>query len=214
MKIRLKFFYRIALACFSIVAAGEFTPAPGESLWVKPNNKERGMFADRRASRIGDILTVEIDESSTMISSLQTTTTKQASIANAVNRFLFSSDASNFGTHNGELPATNLSGDNSFSGGGQISNSSSLTARISVLVVDVLPNGNLVLEGAREISFSGEQHYFVLRGFVRPEDIGPSNTVSSENIADAQVEIITKGAITSSQKKGWLTKLNDILNPF
>jgi len=80
--------------------------------------------------------------------------------------------------------------------------------------MDVLPNGNLVIEGLREISFSQERQFASLHGIVRPYDIQPDNTVDSTNIAGAQVQIVSEGTLTDAQKKGWLLKLNDKTNPF
>jgi len=83
-----------------------------------------------------------------------------------------------------------------------------------VQVIDVLPNGNLVIEGLREISFSKEKQYAELHGIVRPYDVQSDNTVDSTNIAAAQIDIVSEGTLTDAQKKGWLLKLNDKMNPF
>ncbi|MCH2155950.1 MAG: flagellar basal body L-ring protein FlgH [Opitutales bacterium] len=185
-----------------------------ESLWLKNSNNERGMFADHRAGAVGDILTIVIDESSTSSSSQNSTTTKDMSIDNSVTQWLFPLAASAFGSVNGALPGTQIDGSNSFNGGGSISDSKAVTARASVLVIDRLPNGNLVVEGARKVSFAGESQWVVLRGVVRKSDITAANTVLSSRVADATVEFISAGAITDAQRKGWLSKLNDLVNPF
>ena len=83
-----------------------------------------------------------------------------------------------------------------------------------MLIADVLPNGNLVLEGARRVSFSGETQHVVLRGIVRPADISPANTVLSTNIAEARLEFLSEGELSSAQKRGWLSKLYQALRPF
>ena len=89
-----------------------------------------------------------------------------------------------------------------------------ITARSAVQVIDVLPNGNLVVEGTREISFSKERQFVSLHGIIRPYDIQPDNTVASSNVADAQIQVISEGELTDAQKKGWLLRLNDKINPF
>ena len=76
------------------------------------------------------------------------------------------------GKHKGQLPATEIETKSSNQGGGSISNTQDLKGRISVVVIDVLPNGVLVIEGARLVTFSGESYYAVLKGMVRQEDIG------------------------------------------
>jgi flagellar L-ring protein precursor FlgH len=113
-----------------------------------------------------------------------------------------------------QLPQLSTSGTNAFQGGGTITNNQTITARAAVQVIDVLPNGNLVIEGLREISFSKERQFASLHGIVRPYDIQPDNTVDSTNIAAAQVDIVSEGTLTDAQKKGWLLKLDDTINPF
>jgi len=186
----------------------------GESLWKHPTNSERGMFADKVAGQRGDILTVVVSETNSMTQSLRTKTDKGGTIENVVNRWLFSPSASSFGTHNGELPATDIEGDNTYDAGGEITNRQTVSARISVHVIDVLPNKNLVIEGVRVVTFSNETQFAVLRGVVRPYDVSPENTVGSDRIADAVVQYISEGSLTEAQKKGWLMKVNDLVNPF
>ncbi len=111
-------------------------------------------------------------------------------------------------------PAFGVSGAATYTGGGAINNSNSLTATAAVVVTDVLPNGNLVIEGRRVIMFSGETQYVVLRGLVRPLDIAPDNTVQSANIADARLEFSSEGQLTDAQKRGWFSKLYEMLRPF
>lgn len=107
-----------------------------------------------------------------------------------------------------------MSGDNTHEGGGEISNQQTVTGRISVIVIDTLPNGNLVVEGVRVVSYSGETQYMVLRGIVRIYDIEVDNTILSSEIADARVEFISEGSLTENQRKGWFVKINNLLNPF
>lgn len=188
-------------------------PVHAVSLWSEGGN-ERNLFADRKASRTGDILTIEVQESAVAQSTQNKKTDRSSSIEDAVGQFLFSAAASGMGTHKGELPATSFKGAAANSGGGQVNNSQSLSSRAAVLVTDVLPNGNLVIEGVRVVTFSNETQYIVLHGLVRPDDISRANTVLSSNIADARVEFVSEGSLTDAQKRGWLTKLYDKLRPF
>ena len=126
------------------------------------------------------------------------------------------------GTHNGGLPGTQIATQQSSQGGGTIANTQELKGRVSVVVIDVLPNGVLVLEGARIVTFSGESYYAVLKGMVRQEDIGFGfkdglryrNIVSSQYIADAQIEFVAKGSLNDAQKQSWYQKLVSVVNPF
>jgi flagellar L-ring protein precursor FlgH len=170
------------------------------------------MYADHKASRKGDILTVVIAEQVAQSSSQSKKSGKSTSVDAGVTSFLF--PGSGLGKHKGVLPSTGFTGTNAFSGSGEVSNTQSLTGRAAVLVSDVLPNGNLVIEGARVITFSGETQYVVLHGIVRADDVGNDNTVTSTNIADVRVEFISEGELTDAQKRGWLTKLVDVLKPY
>ena len=141
-------------------------------------------------------------------------------VESAVTQFLYAN--SKLGTHNGGLHGTQIESDTSNEGGGSITNTQELKGRVSVMVIDVLPNGVLVLEGARIVTFSGESYYAVLKGMVREEDIGYGfkdglryrNIVSSQYIADAQVEFVSKGSLNDAQKESWYQKLSSVFNPF
>jgi len=188
--------------------------ADGGSLWTASQARENAMFGDRRARRTGDILTVVVQESASVQASRRTKTDKSSNADLGIDTFLFSPSASKLGTHNGELPALKLGGTNDFTGGGEINNKQTVTARAAVVVIDVLPNGNLVIEGSRYVAYSGERQYAVLQGVVRPDDIQAGNTVLSSSIANARVEFFSQGAITAAQRKGWFNKAIDTTNPF
>lgn len=207
--------YNFKAVAFAIsVVGGVCVVAEASSLWTNSGARETALSGDHKAEYIGDILTVVIQESASIQSSVRTATDTSSSINAAVEQYLFSPTASNFGTHNGELPAISMGGSSEYSGGGAITNRQSVSARAAVTVIDVLPNGNLVIEGSRFVAYSGEKQYATLRGIVRPEDISPSNTVLSSSIADARVEFLSEGSISSAQRKGWITKIFDTINPF
>ncbi len=184
--------------------------ARSESLWPNAGVVERSMYADRKAGRPGDILTIVVAESIASSNSQSTKTTRDSSIADSVTSFIFPG----LGTHKGALPSLALSGKAAYDGGGDITNTQSLTSRASVLVTDVLPNGNLVIEGVRRVTFSGETQYMVLHGLVRSDDVGSDNTVQSTNIADARIEFISEGRLTDDQKRGWLAGAYEKLRLF
>lgn len=192
----------------SLVAAGVPAARAG-SLW-SDGGSDRGMFADHKAARAGDILTIIVSESVAAQSSQSKKSSRDSSIADAVQSFLYPST----GLHNGALPNIQFGGKAAYNGGGDVSNNQSLVSRAAVLVTDVLPNGNLVIEGVRVVTFSGETQYVVLHGLVRPDDIAATNTVLSSNIAEARVEFVTEGTLTDAQKRGWLSKLYERLRPF
>lgn len=181
-----------------------------DSLWPSTGaGPQPSMFADHKASRRGDILTIVVAESAVASSSQSTKSSRESTMEDAISRFLYSG----LGKYQKELPGTSASGKAGYSGGGDISNSQSLSARAAVLVTDVLPNGNMVIEGVRMVRFSGETQYVVLHGLVRPDDVSRDNSVISTNIADARVEFIAEGALTDAQKRGWLAKIYEKLRP-
>jgi flagellar L-ring protein precursor FlgH len=170
------------------------------------------MFADRKAASVGDILTIIVSESVAASNSQSTKSSRDASISDAVSNFVYPTGKLSL-KDKGVMPSLGLTGKASNSGGGDISNNQSLTARAAVLVSDVLPNGNLVIEGLRVVTFSGETQYVVLHGLVRANDITPENTIASSNIAEARLEFYTEGQLTDAQKRGWFSKLYEKLRP-
>lgn len=200
---------RLYILALGIVTA---TFANNGSIWSAAEVSERSMFADRKASRTGDILTIIVSESAVAQSSQSKKSSRDSNINDAIHQFLFANSKAL--THNGTLPQINLGGSATYSGGGDVSNSQSLTARAAVMVTDVLPNGNMVIQGVRIVTFSGETQYVVLHGLVRGDDILRDNTIASSNIADARVEFYSEGQLTDAQKRGWFSKLYEKLRPF
>ena len=183
-----------------------------QSLWHDDISKP--MYADKRASSVGDILTIVVQENTTASKDNKSTTTKQTSVDAALTTFLYSPAGSSFLTKGGQMPAMKFSGKNDFTGGGTVNNSENIIARIAVRVIDVLPNRNLVIEGRRETAFSDERQTILLRGVVRLDDVTSANTVFSYNVADASIHIISRGTIADNQRKGWFAKLWDKFSPF
>lgn len=178
-----------------------------QSLW---QDNARPMFADKKAAGVGDILTVTISEISSANKNNETKTEKNSSWTAAIASFLYPG----FLQYKGSMPAVQYNSDLKHDGVGAINNSETILAQVAVKVTDVLPNRNLVVEGTRETSFGGERQTIVLRGIVRPEDISPTNSISSCNIADATIQIVGKGTVSDTTRKGWFTRILDKVNPF
>ena len=209
----MKFFITLLLLLFVNISFGV-------SLWMKSSNNQRGLYGDKRSFSVGDLITIDVGESSSLAASQNSVRNRQSQVENAVKQFLFAN--SKMGTHNGGLPGTEIESKSSNKGGGSIANTQNLKGRVSVVIIDVLPNGVLVLEGARMVTFSGESYYAVLKGMVRQEDIGAGfreglryrNIVSSQYIADAQIEFVSKGSLNDAQKESWYQKIASVVNPF
>ncbi len=186
-------------------------PSRAQSLWT---DHSRSIFVDERSLNVGDIITVTISENSTETKNNETSTERKSSLAAAITAFLYPAGASGLLTKGGQLPAMAYNSDHIHDGKGAINNSETIVAEIAVQVIDVLPNGNLVIEGKRDTSFSNEHQTIVLRGVVRPEDVAANNTVPSSNVANATIQIIGKGTVSDSQNKGWFNRIWDKINPF
>jgi flagellar L-ring protein precursor FlgH len=188
------------------------TAALSQSLWH--DNASQSMFADKRAAGVGDIITVIVSETSTASKNNETKTEKNSSLSAAIASFLYPQSAGGILSHKGQMPAMQYNSDLKHDGSGAINDSETVVAKNDVRIVDVLPNGNFVVEGKRETAFSGERQTIVLRGVVRSVDVASDDTVYSYNVADATIQIVGKGTVTDSQKKGWFTRIWDKVNPF
>ncbi len=203
--------HRFSLASRVLVACLLGSTVHADSLWpLSSAGSQRSMFADRKAAAAGDIVTIVVAESAIASSSQSKKSSRESSLEDTIGKFLYTGLAG----RRGELPGMSSAGKSSFSGGGDVSNSQTLNARAAVLVTDVLPNGNLIIQGVRVVTFSGETQYVVLHGVVRADDVARDNSVQSTNIADARVEFYAEGALTDAQKRGWLSKVYEKLRPF
>jgi len=180
------------------------------SLWQASS---AGLAEDVKARRRGDIVTVVISE--------QASASKQASTATARASSLSAGMPNLLGLEKtpvkGWMDLANLlnaSFASKFDGSGSTSRQETLQATISTKVLDVLPNGNLVIEGRRNVKVNNEDQIIVLTGTVRSRDVSSDNSISSSLIADARINYSGKGIISDRQKPGWLMNVLDTVWPF
>jgi len=141
-----RFWSPFSRAAIGAALLSALTPTlSAQSLWKETSSTS--MVSDKRAHAIGDIITILIQESNTASKNNNTKTSKSSDLDASISSFLYSPGASSLLTKAGQLPAIKLGGKHSFDGGGTINNAEQITARIAVKVADVLPNGNLVIEG-------------------------------------------------------------------
>lgn len=215
MRIQLKsgsFKAALAVVSLGLVALGQ---AQADSLWTKETAVS--LFTDHKAKRVGDIITVLVQENNSASRNSSTKTEKKGSISATISSFVNGSfQGKLFPGAKGaeETPELKTSSQNKFEGSGAVNNSGSINSRFAVRVIDVLPNNNLIIEGVRRTSFSGESQTIVLRGTVRPQDVTPVNTVVSYNLADVSIRFKDEGVVNNSQKKGWFGKLWEKVSPF
>jgi flagellar L-ring protein precursor FlgH len=162
-------------------------------------NVGRSLFADQKATRVGDAVTVLVVESSSASNDAQTSAERESNIS-------FSA-AGQAGTSTLPDVSLGVGSGNSFKGQGATSSRGSLRAKISARVDSVLANGNLVINGKRTIIINGEEQVITLAGIVRPSDIQADNSVYSYNISDAQIAFEGSGIVSRAQGPGWITKL-------
>ena len=145
-----------------------------------------------------------------MASKVKLSTSKESTVKNDFTKLLFS----NVLRSHGAAPSTDLTtANNTHAGSGTLDNSQTITAAISVQVIDVLPNGNLVLEGTRVLTYAGETYYMLTQGICRPTDISTANTISSSQIADARIEIVDEGNLNEAEREGWGEQLANKISP-
>lgn len=169
------------------------------------------LFEDRKASRVGDILTVVLSEQTNASKNSQTTTGK-ASEATLANPTVLGRPITRGGV---PLFGGSLSGDSSFDGKGSSSQSNSLAGDITVTVMDRLPNGNLVISGEKWVTLNQGQEFIRLSGIIRPDDIEPDNTLLSTRIANAQITYSSKGVLAAANKMGLISRFfNSVFHPY
>src|SRR5580700_10386318 len=181
------------------------------SLW---RNGSRSFFKDQRAHQIGDLLTVTVN------------ITDQANFANQTQRNATGSGnsaitdligAKTLGAQAQKvLPGSLLTanGSTQYDGKGTIQRQESLTTNIAAVVTQVLPNGNLVVEGKQEIRVNAEMRELIVAGIVRPEDIQSDNTIDSTKIAQGRISYGGRGQITDIQQPRYGQQVMDVLLPF
>jgi flagellar L-ring protein precursor FlgH len=178
------------------------------------NDHASALVSDVRAHQIGDILTVIIEENKSASKNTSTKSSKTSGVDAGLEAFLFSPAASGLLTKKGELPSMKLNSSSNFEGGGNVTSSEKITTKLSVRIIDVLPNRQFLVEGSQKTAFGGENQDVVLRGVVRQADVTTANTVFSYNLADVTIQFTSKGKISDSTKRGWFTKVWDKVNPF
>ncbi|MEM5582040.1 flagellar basal body L-ring protein FlgH [Roseibium sp. AS2] len=182
------------------------------SLW---QSGSRAFFKDQRASQVGDILTVVV------------TIDDQAEFENDTERSRSESSGAGVGGALGTaidtifMPASaaasdiaNTNSNSNFQGSGSVDRTESLQTTVAAVVTQVLPNGNMVIEGRQEVRVNFEVRELIVAGIVRPEDITANNRIASEQIAEARIGYGGRGQITDVQQPRVGNQVLDILLPF
>jgi len=188
-------------------------PATG-SIW-SGENANNLIFSDKKARYINDIVTIIISETAAGGNKASTNTSRDTNSSAAITSFL-GIDNSLLGRNanmGGEISLGGTS-NNSLKGAGDTSRNSTLEARITARVLKVLDNGNMMIEGKRQLTVNAEDQFIVISGIIRPEDITTENTIASQYVADARIVYTGKGVINDKMRPGWLTRIVDWVWPF
>lgn len=201
----------------NIPVQGGTMPISAGSIWPGETSRN-SLFQDLRAKNVGDIVTVAITEKTSAIKEASTSTSRNSSSDIGIQKLFglpLNLGMRNFlNQGNAFSPEIQSSYDASFEGSGTTKRAGELNAIITTRIVEILPNGNLVLEGKKDTLVNNELQTIVLSGIVRPVDINEANAVSSTLMSDARIEYSGKGVIADEQSPGWLRRILDNAWPF
>ena len=188
-------------------------PASANSLW---RTGARAFFIDQRASRVGDILTVNIDIDDSAKTSNSTAASRTAGTSAGVPHFLGLESSLGRVLPGGFDPANAVETESktSKSGSGAVTRSEKISLTIAAVVTAVLPNGNMVIQGTQEVKTNNELRQLTVAGIVRPEDISSSNTIRHTQIAEARISYGGRGDISRVQKTPAGQALVERFSPF
>jgi flagellar L-ring protein precursor FlgH len=184
----------------------------GGSIWQASSG---GITDDLKARRKGDTLTVVIAEQASASKEATTGTSRKTSVSAGIPNLLgLETNVTGIKNWMDLSNLINASTSSKFDGSGSTTRKEDLNATITAKVVDVLPNGNFLIEGRRNVKVNNEDQIILLQGTVRPRDINVDNVVSSTSVADARITYTGKGIISDRQSPGWLMGIIDRVWPF
>ena len=183
-----------------------------DSIWSRRDQNKKDLYADDKARHIGDVLTITISEESTIDNkatrALSKETTRSTNFDGKVG----------IGSIIGNIPAINLGAgtkySNTLDGKADYKDEREFTDSISVIIIDIMPNGNLVISGTRDRNIADDIQTIEVSGIVRPSDIAFDNTVKSEQIANFSIITRNKGVGVQYTRPNWLGRVFDVIWPF
>lgn len=198
------------------VPSSEVALAGRSSLW---SDTSPFLFHDRRAMRVGDVINVVISESSNAKKEADTETTKTGALTYTVPSIpgygrILATPTTGRGRRFNPTDTLRTTSSNTHSAETEIERTDTLNATIGARVVEIFPNGNLFIEGRRELTTHKETLIVTVSGIVRPEDIDTNNTVQSKSLADAKIVYTGDGILAEAQQPGWLSRVVNVLWPF
>jgi flagellar L-ring protein precursor FlgH len=183
------------------------------SLW---RTGSRSFFNDQRASRIGDIITVQIEIDDSAELSNSSNRQREASTSAGVSNFFGLETVAGQIFNNAFDPSNLISADadSEHRGTGAINREEKIELTVAAVIVDRLPNGNLVLAGRQEVRINGELRELTVSGIIRPEDVTANNRVNHTQIAEARISYGGRGTISAVQRPNWGQRVGDAVTPW
>lgn len=169
-------------------------PSPGSA--YTPGSRYSELARDLRASQAGDLVTIVVADRANAVSTGSTTADRASEAKGSVTSLL-----GKFSTTNPLANLGGLSGDSKLKGSGETSRSSTLNATLSARVVEVLPNGNLVIEGRKAVTINSERQVVEVRGVVRWNDVSAANLIRSDRIAQLELRVNGKGVVADAVRR-------------
>ncbi|MBL8530149.1 MAG: flagellar basal body L-ring protein FlgH [Hyphomonadaceae bacterium] len=183
------------------------------SLWRAGS---RSFFNDQRAGRIGDILTVNIEIDDRAQISNSSNRSREASTSAGVSNFFGLETIAGQVFNNAFDPQNMVQADSTSEhrGTGAINRQEKIELRVAAVIVDRLPNGNLVIAGRQEVRINAELRELTVSGIIRPEDINADNTIDHDQIAEARISYGGRGQVSAVQRPNWGQRLGDAITPW
>jgi len=209
----------IAISILSVVC----NSVNADSLWKKRVTVNYNLFDDNRGKRVGDIVTVVVTETANILNTETNTTDNSSSSSGSIDNDNFMkglrhalTQGRNASIQDSSRAANTFSTEytGAFSGGGSNDVDKSVSVTITAMVVEVLDNGNLALEGKRDIAVNREKYTLTLTGIARPIDIATDNTIASSKMSNVLFGLTGKGWLTRAGSKGWFNRVKDVIWPF
>ncbi len=213
---KIKYIFAMFMILYiSISLAADENAGKKASLW-RENSTFSKMVSDPKACGINDIVTIKIVDNSTASNKASLTTSKKTTMNMGIDNFLgFEKELGskvNDSFDSGSMIGANSN--NSNQGAGESKRETKLSTYISARVIEVMSNGNLVIEAKKEVMVNKEKQIAVLSGIIRPRDISYDNVIESNKIADMQVTFNGKGPVSEQAKRGWLSWILGVIWPF
>lgn len=212
------FWMSLALLSLAACSSNQPAPMPDDPFYAPVLPEERAqpvvptgslyeakysdnLYSDIKARRLGDIITVTLQERTTASKSANTETTKESNVDLPVPNIL-----GRAATINGNPLSATLGGTRDFTGDATADQSNQLSGEITVTVIRTLANGNLIVRGEKWLRINTGDEYIRLTGIIRPQDVSANNTIPSTRVANARIEYSGTGTLASTQDQGWLIK--------